>query len=116
MSLPRPRNFDENVALVRALTLFWRHGYDGTSLHDSTASMGINRPGLYAPAPQVEGFARADRLKLTRSPQCELTPPMVSSSMTRSRLNAAGLCRGGNVFSVSISSCTYAWIGTRMNA
>lgn len=56
--MPRPRNFDENVALDRAMTLFWRHGYDGTSLNDLTVSMGINRPSLYATFGNKEALFR----------------------------------------------------------
>jgi AcrR family transcriptional regulator len=44
----RARAFDTDEALERAMTTFWRKGYDGTSLSDLTAAMGISRPSLYA--------------------------------------------------------------------
>lgn len=44
----RPRTFDEAEALEAAMNVFWAKGYDGTSMKDLTAAMGISGPSLYS--------------------------------------------------------------------
>ncbi|MQT13232.1 TetR/AcrR family transcriptional regulator [Segnochrobactrum spirostomi] len=44
----RPRGFDRTEALKRAMEVFRAHGYEGSSIADLTAAMGIASPSLYA--------------------------------------------------------------------
>jgi AcrR family transcriptional regulator len=43
----RPRKFDTDKAIDTAVDLFWRNGYDKTSLSDLTKAIRINSPSFY---------------------------------------------------------------------
>ncbi|MEM1000773.1 MAG: TetR/AcrR family transcriptional regulator [Bacteroidota bacterium] len=45
--MARPRKFEEQDVLQRAMELFWEKGYHGTSVQDLVQHLGINRASLY---------------------------------------------------------------------
>lgn len=59
MKAGRPRSFCTDTVLDRAMTVFWRRGYEGASLSELTEAMGINAPSLYAAFGSKEGLFRA---------------------------------------------------------
>lgn len=48
MRAGRKRTFDTTEALDKAMRVFWRNGYAGTSMNDLTQALGIAKPSLYA--------------------------------------------------------------------
>ncbi len=56
--MSRERSFDIDQAVDQALLEFWKKGYEGTSIADLTAALGINRPSLYAAFGNKEGLFR----------------------------------------------------------
>jgi len=79
----RPRSFDRDAALERAMQVFWRQGYDATSIHDLTKAMDINPPSLYA------AFGDKERLFLEAVQRYELglgrTLPAILSAAPTAR-------------------------------
>lgn len=44
----RPKCFNEQEALQKAMLLFWEYGYESTSISDLTQSLNITAPSLYS--------------------------------------------------------------------
>jgi len=82
----RPRSFDESEALEKATQVFRAKGYDGVTIDDLVAGMGVGRPSLYA----VFGDKRAIFLRAlvayaerkgARAAKALLTPPALRDSL-----------------------------------
>ena len=52
----RPREFEIDDAIEKATGLFWRNGYEGTSLSDLTKALGISPPSFYFAFGSKEGL------------------------------------------------------------
>ena len=59
----RPRSFDEDTALCKATQVFWLKGYEGVTIDDLVAEMGVGRPSLYA----IFGSKRTIFLRVLRA-------------------------------------------------
>ncbi|MDQ0889655.1 AcrR family transcriptional regulator [Paenibacillus sp. V4I9] len=45
--MPRPKEFDQEIALDKAMELFWQQGYERTSIQDLVEKTGVHRGSLY---------------------------------------------------------------------
>ena len=101
----RPRAFERDAALDRALGLFWTQGFEGTSIADLTEALEINPPSLYAAFGSKEElfrealglYARAYGLPIERAVAEEKTALDAVERILReaARLFPAGATPGG---------------------
>ncbi len=95
----RPRSFDEREALEAALSVFWKHGYEGASLAHLTRAMGINRPSLYAAFGNKEELFRRALDHYTAATaslhESALRQPTARAAVAKFLLTAADSSGGG---------------------
>lgn len=68
----RPRGFDADEALERALLVFWEQGYEGASLATLTEAMGISTTSMYAAFGNKEELFRKALARYTEGPSAYL--------------------------------------------
>ncbi|MEU6429302.1 TetR/AcrR family transcriptional regulator [Microbispora sp. NPDC046973] len=68
----RPRGFDADDALERAMLAFWEHGYEGASLAKLTEAMGISAKSMYAAFGNKEELFRKALERYTEGPSAYL--------------------------------------------
>ena len=70
MGRGRPREFDTDAALEKAMRSFWAKGYEGTSVADLTGTLGISKPSLYAAFKNKQSLFGAVLDRYAAGPAC----------------------------------------------
>jgi AcrR family transcriptional regulator len=97
----RPREFDIDAALEKAMRLFWAKGYEGTSVADLTETLGVSRPSLYAAFGDKEALFRAALERYAAGPACYVAAALGEPT---ARKVAEQLLRGAAVLQTSSSN------------
>lgn len=82
----RPLSFDREAALYQAMLLFWRHGYEATSLNDLTSTLGVKPSSIYT------AFGDKKHLFL-EAVGCYLSGPVTSESIIAQAPNGRDAAR-----------------------
>lgn len=64
----RPRRFDQETALIRAMELFWQRGFEATSMSELTEAMGMSPSSIYSTWGDKEGLFQAALAHYTSGP------------------------------------------------
>jgi AcrR family transcriptional regulator len=120
----RPRSFDRDKALERAMHVFWKQGYEATSVNDLTRAMRINPPSLYAAFGDkehlyLEAVDRYQRSRLEAVATWLDEEPTAKAAVARLLTEAAGLlvrsgAPRGSMLVLSAMNCADASLQSRL--
>ncbi|WP_349238568.1 TetR/AcrR family transcriptional regulator [Bosea sp. F3-2] len=79
----RPRSFDRQFALERAMEVFWDRGYHAASMNDLTEAMGINSPSLYAAFGSKEALYREAVAHFAATESDDILAPLQNAPTAR---------------------------------
>lgn len=83
----RPRSFDRDAALRRAMEVFWAKGYDNASMAELSAAMGVAPPSIYAAFGDKESLFR-EAVELYESEGAEIWGALVTGATARQAIEA----------------------------
>lgn len=98
----RPRAFDREEALAKAMETFWALGYEGASMTELTRAMGVGSPSLYAAFGSKDELFREAAAFYERKSGAALSAAIEDAPTARAavegflRLSADALARPGH--------------------
>ncbi|ADU14092.1 TetR/AcrR family transcriptional regulator [Asticcacaulis excentricus] len=98
-SVGRPRTFQTEEALDKAVHLFWQHGYDATSMADMVAVLGLTAPSIYAAFGNKAGLFAAVAERYSATFSAYLYAPVRDEAFTTREAIEALLARAATTFS-----------------
>src|SRR5437899_10647663 len=81
----RPKQFNREGVLDRAIPVFWKHGFANTTLQDLEEATGVNKSGLYSEFKDKEDLflASLERYAQTRGAEILTAQPLGWGNMER---------------------------------
>lgn len=86
--MARTREFDEELALERAMRLFWERGYESASLSDLLEAMQLSRSSFYDAFGTKRALLLATLARYVDSGMCGLAEPLFRDNASRPEIEA----------------------------